>query len=54
MSKTPSARILVVDDESYVRDSLAETLEADGHQVDTCGAVAAALQKLDTTDFDRF
>jgi heterodisulfide reductase subunit A len=39
-------RILVVDDELIVRDSLKEWLEEDGFQVDTAGSGAEALEKV--------
>jgi DNA-binding NtrC family response regulator len=43
-------RILVVDDESAVRDSLREWLRKDGHQVDTAADAPAALGVLQAND----
>jgi DNA-binding NtrC family response regulator len=40
------ARILVVDDQEMMRDSLAATLARDGHEVVACGDPAAAVARL--------
>jgi heterodisulfide reductase subunit A len=44
-------RILVVDDELVVRDSLKEWLDVEGYFVDMAASGAEALQKLDETQF---
>ena len=44
-SSTPPARILVVDDEALIRDTLAEYLQQEGFVVDTTGSGEAALPK---------
>ena len=41
---TPPARILVVDDEALIRDTLAEYLQQEGFAVDACGSGEAALE----------
>jgi two-component system, NtrC family, response regulator HydG len=46
------ARILVVDDEAGLRDSLRRALSRQGHSVDEASAVDEALRKLDATAFD--
>jgi CheY-like chemotaxis protein len=43
MSKT---RIMVVDDEMIIRESLAGWLERDGYQVDTAASGETALEML--------
>jgi len=45
-TKTPRARLLVVEDEAYVRDSLGEMLSARGYDVSLTGSVEAALEIL--------
>src|SRR3954451_7197309 len=40
---TPPARILVVDDEALIRDTLAEYLQQEGFAVDACASGEAAL-----------
>ena len=46
------ARILVVDDQDMMRDSLAGNLKRDQHEVVAAGDGAAALARLGTTRFD--
>jgi len=46
------ARILVVDDQEMLRDSLASTLKRDGHEVTACMEVAAAVARLGQGRFD--
>jgi DNA-binding NtrC family response regulator len=43
-------RILVVDDEATVRDSLREWLRKDGHEVETAADASAALRALQASD----
>lgn len=45
-------RVLVVDDEADVSETLGELLEREGFEVVTVSDGAAALTKIDTTDFD--
>jgi DNA-binding NtrC family response regulator len=47
-----SAKILIVDDELIMRESLAGWLERDGHQVQTAPSGEDALEKLKETKFD--
>jgi two-component system cell cycle sensor histidine kinase/response regulator CckA len=47
-----SWRILVVDDESTVRDSIRILLQSDGHKVKTVGSGAEALEELDKSSYD--
>lgn len=47
-----SARILVVDDEEDLRLGLAETLQGEGHQVETAGDGWAALEQARSSHFD--
>ncbi|MEE3258906.1 MAG: sigma-54 dependent transcriptional regulator [Candidatus Latescibacterota bacterium] len=47
-----SKHILVVDDDSYVRESTEEILRRRGYEVDTAADGKAALVKLDEADFD--
>jgi DNA-binding NtrC family response regulator len=49
MSKT---RIMVVDDEMIIRESLAGWLERDGYQVDTAASGERALEMLASTRYD--
>ncbi len=51
MSDEPS-RILIVDDEFSVRDSLTHWFEADGYQVGAAGNANEALRKLDSAPWD--
>jgi len=46
------AKILIVDDELIMRESLARWLERDGHQVDTASSGEEIFQKLKETHFD--
>jgi len=46
------AKILVVDDQEMMRDSLAANLASEGHDVVAAGDGAAALQRLTGTKFD--
>jgi DNA-binding NtrC family response regulator len=46
------ARILVVDDQEMLRDSLAATLKRDGHEVVACPEVAVATSRLAQARFD--
>ena len=46
------ARILVVDDQEMMRDSLAATLARDGHEVTAAGEAAIAISKLNASKFD--
>src|SRR4051812_14101098 len=41
---TPPARILVVDDEALIRDTLAEYLQQEGFVVDACATGEAGLE----------
>ena len=45
-------RILVVDDDSYVREATEEILKIKGYEVDTAPEAKTALQKLDEGDYD--
>ncbi len=45
-------RILVVDDDSYVRSGTEEILLRKGYEVDTCGSGSAALQALEGAEYD--
>jgi PAS domain S-box-containing protein len=49
---TPSLSILVVDDESFVRETLADMLEALTHKVATAGSGREALEILASDHFD--
>lgn len=51
IASTPLS-ILVIDDEAYVRETLAEMLEAMNHQVVGVASGQLALQKLASRDFD--
>ena len=46
------ARILVVDDEAGLRDSLRRALTRKGHSVDDASAVDEAIRKLEASAFD--
>ncbi|MDX2060963.1 MAG: response regulator, partial [Gemmatimonadales bacterium] len=45
-------RILVVEDEPQLRDSLTRGLRQGGHAVDSAGGVAEALSKLGLDPYD--
>ena len=45
-------RILIVDDEAEIRDTLAEILTAARHHVDTVGSGRAALERMAAQDYD--
>jgi DNA-binding NtrC family response regulator len=47
-----SAKILIVDDELIMRESLAAWLQRDGHTVDTAPSGEAAMEKLKEARFD--
>lgn len=49
---TPTARILVVDDEAAIRFFLEEALARDGHQVVAVESGEAALEQIATQEFD--
>jgi CheY-like chemotaxis protein len=51
-SETRSLKILVIDDEAPVRETLAEMLVAVRHQVELAGSGQEAVEKLRTGDFD--
>ena len=51
-TKTSRLRILVVDDEQPVRETLAEMLVAVNHQVELAGSGQEAVEKMRTGDFD--
>jgi len=51
-SDTPARRILVVDDEPLVCDSLKRMLTVDGYQVQTALTAEAALALLEQENFD--
>ena len=46
MNKSPSLRVLVVDDEPLIRWSLSETLSEGGHRVSEAGDAETALRTL--------
>ncbi len=55
MSKStavPRGRILLADDESMIRESLAEVLGQEGYEVDTAADGTAALAAVDGNDYD--
>jgi len=47
-----TCKILIVDDELIMRESLAGWLERDGHEIDTAASGEEALRKLKDTRFD--
>jgi DNA-binding response OmpR family regulator len=49
-SKSETLRVLCVDDEVYVLSLVADTLRAEGHEVDTAVDGAHALQKIATIE----
>lgn len=52
--ETTSARILIVDDEAVVRDSLGDWFRDEGYEVDTAESAKAALEKLARANWDIF
>lgn len=52
VSDAPCLRILVVDDEQPVRETLAEMLVAVNHEVELAGSGYEAVQKMRTGGFD--
>ncbi len=46
------ARVCVVDDQELMRDSLAETLSREDHEVDTFGLPAEALERIKCSSYD--
>src|SRR5688572_11760427 len=52
MPTSPRGRILVVEDEAYVRDSLAEILRARGYDVETAASPPAAVASLERAPVD--
>jgi PAS domain S-box-containing protein len=52
IGETPSLRILVVDDEEPVRETLAEMLVAVNHKVELAGSGQEAVQKMRLGSFD--
>jgi len=52
LSDTPSLKILVVDDEAPVRETLAEMLIAVNHKVELAGSGQEAVEKLRRGNFD--
>ena len=52
MSAYPFKRILAVDDEPFVCESVKMMLMFDGHQVETAGSGHEALEKFDAARFD--
>ncbi len=49
-----NAKILIVDDEVIMRESLAGWLARDGHHIDTAASGEEALEKIKSTRFDIF
>jgi PAS domain S-box-containing protein len=47
-----SLRILTVDDETVLREVIAEYLASDGHNVETAGSGREALEKFENAEFD--
>src|SRR5438552_5403575 len=52
MAKGPTRRILVVDDEPFVCESIKMLLAHDGHSVETASGAEEALTKYDPARFD--
>jgi PAS domain S-box-containing protein len=50
--ETPSMNVLVIDDEDFVRETLADMLEMLGHKVTAVEGGRAALEKLNAGDFE--
>ena len=51
-TNSPTARILVVDDESAIRYSITKTLQRVGYQVDSAASGEEALQMMSQSHFD--
>lgn len=51
-TQTTTGKILVVDDHSAARESMAEILSCAGHQVRCCASAIAALRELERATFD--
>ena len=51
---TQTARILIVDDEAVVRDSLADWFRDEGYEADTAESAKVALEKLANNSWDIF
>src|SRR5947208_10203863 len=51
-ASTPPARILVVDDEALIRDTLAEYLTQEGFAVDACASGEEALERAAERRYD--
>jgi DNA-binding response OmpR family regulator len=51
-TNTPTAHILVVDDESAIRYSITKTLQRVGYQVDSAASGEEAIQKMQQQPFD--
>jgi DNA-binding response OmpR family regulator len=47
-----AGKILLVDDDKTVRDMLAAALKADGHHIDTADGVNAAIELIDSNEYD--
>ena len=45
-------KILLVDDDAFLRDMYATKFSESGHKVDTAGSSADALRKVESGDFD--
>jgi two-component system NtrC family sensor kinase len=50
--KTPSLRVLVIDDEEAIRQLVEEVLLSDGHRVDSAGGGEAALELIRRSRYD--
>lgn len=50
--KTPSLRVLVIDDEEAIRQLVEEVLLSDGHRVDSAGGGEAALKLIGLNRYD--
>ena len=48
----PNNRLLVVDDDPYVLESISSLLKEFGYQVATCQNAADAMEKMKKTRFD--
>ena len=50
--RTPKGRILVVDDEADIRESLEDLLGPEGYAVDTAANAAEGLRRIDSSNYD--